>query len=596
MVPFRVQLVDISHKLLRFDIFTSIFVKILCIWNIILGLYQVALECGHSQVPVPKLHKEKCEQDQQPLQSALPPKDEYLVGIQSRQTLVIEDNSSLLTPLTIEESEWKETFQMKKQLESTTDTILEGETLISQVTLLLGTTPSENTQIQHRNMPEDISDILGTTVYQRYVDTPLQTLDGIIVNQPKWFLPLAEEAKRIAKEIRIEKINEQWAGIPHEQLLNQSFNDQLNLIQILEQLAPLQLAKEHLPGDIIDILERLGKADNIPFNQLYYIAENCADRYYSKVIETFITLLKCQFMDHQLLLVNTTRSLKFLEDYVDWQAQIWKIFQKHQTIPDDILDLHFHIDNFKNGIETEFTFLKEATRKNVENFQLSLNLQQTYSASSCSHVNNIYNKLVELQWQLPHPNPHMNTGNVIQIEVPDFDPGIDEALPTSTDQHTNDPVTQGSVTPTLKSAEKVIECRTPAPSHQDIDTQEEDWPDAIPVEIPPQHDQQIEQSIPTQLTYWNLEPLKIPQLEDNSEGEQYHDLGIYLTHHNTFEASQCIHRDYRSRLLMLDDDKYYQEVDRVYHTYGTPPAQDYRLTNQAPGPCQTTQELMQIFG
>ena len=101
--------------------------KILCIWNIILGLYRVARECGHSQVPVLKLHKEKCEQDQQPLQSALPLKDEYLVGIQTRQTLVIEDNSSLLTPLTIDEPEWKETFQMKKQLESTTDIILEGE-------------------------------------------------------------------------------------------------------------------------------------------------------------------------------------------------------------------------------------------------------------------------------------------------------------------------------------------------------------------------------------------------------------------------------------------------------------------------------------
>ena len=96
---------------------------------------------------------------------------------------------------------------------------------------LLGTTPSENTQIQHRSMPEDISDILGTRVYQKYVDTPLQTLDSIIVNQPKWFLPLTEEAKRIAQEIRIEKSNKQWAGIPHEQLLNQSFNDQLNSIQ-----------------------------------------------------------------------------------------------------------------------------------------------------------------------------------------------------------------------------------------------------------------------------------------------------------------------------------------------------------------------------
>ena len=68
----------------------------------------------------------------------------------------------------------------------------------------------------------------------------------------------------------------------------------------------------------------------------------------------------------------------------------------------------------------------------------------------------------------------MNTGSAIQIEVPDFDSDIDEVLPITTDQDTNDPVTQGSVTPTPKSVEKVIECRTPAPSHQDIDIQEVD--------------------------------------------------------------------------------------------------------------------------
>ena len=146
-------------------------------------------------------------------------------------------------------------------------------------------------------------------------------------------------------------------------------------------------------------MERLGKADNILFNQLYYIAENCADHYYSMVIETFIYILKCQFANYQLLLVNTAQSLKFLEEYVDHQVQIWNIFQKHQTIPDDIQDLHLHFDDFKNGIEKEFVFLKEATSKNVGNFQSSLSLQQTYSASLRSHVNNIYNKLAELQWQ-----------------------------------------------------------------------------------------------------------------------------------------------------------------------------------------------------
>ena len=233
---------------------------------------------------------------------------------------------------------------------------------------------------------------MGTTAFQRYVETPIQTLDGIIVNQPKHFLPLAQEAGKITEEIRIKKINEQWAGIPREQLLNQSFNDQLNSIQILEQLAPLQLTKDHLPGDT-DILERLGKADNIPHNQLYYIAENCTDRYYSKVIETFMLLLKRQFSNRQLLLINTARSLKFLEEYADRQALIWEIFSKHQNIPDNISDLHLHIDDFKGNIQKEFSFLKEVTHKNIENFQASLSSQQTYLVALGSHINNIYHKI-----------------------------------------------------------------------------------------------------------------------------------------------------------------------------------------------------------
>ena len=156
-----------------------------------------------------KIKRDKRELNQQPLQSA-PLIDKYIMGIQTRQTLVLDDNSPLLTPLMIE----KAVFQPTKQPKSAEDITSEGETPVSQVTPLLGTTPSKNSQIQHRNTPDDISDILGTRVYQGYVETPLQTLDGIIINQPKWFLPLAEEAKCIAEEIRIEKINEQWAGIP----------------------------------------------------------------------------------------------------------------------------------------------------------------------------------------------------------------------------------------------------------------------------------------------------------------------------------------------------------------------------------------------
>ena len=140
-------------------------------------------------------------------------------------------------------------------------------------------------------------------------------------------------------------------------------------------------------------------------------------------------LLKRQFADRQLL-INTARSLKFLEEYADRQALIWKIFSKHKNTPDDISDLHLHIDDFKINIQKEFNFLKEATRKNIENFQTSLNLQQTYSAALGSHINNIYHKISEIQQQLPHSTQHMNTGDIIQINTPEFDPDIDGGLPT----------------------------------------------------------------------------------------------------------------------------------------------------------------------
>ena len=371
--------------------------------------------------------------------------------------------------------------------------------------------------------------------------------------------------------------------------MNQSFNDQLNSIQILEQLAPLQLTKEHLPSDIIDILERLGKADHIAHNQLYYIAENCADRYYSKVIETFMALLKWQFTDRQLLLVNTTRSLKFLEKYTNRQALIWQIFRKHENIPDDINDLHLHIDDFKTNIKKEFNFLKEATCKNVENFQTSLNLQQTYSVALCSHVNNIYHKISEIQWQLPHSTQLMNTGDIIQINTPDFDPDIDEGL--CTQEHKK---AQGSGGITRQSFEKSNEREAPASLQQHVE--EVDWPDTIPVKIPPQPDQDIEQNTPGLPTRCETNPIEIPQLESNLDEEegQFEDLQTYLTHHNTYQESQNICKEYRKRLLDLNDDRYYQEIDHAYEMYG--PTGDHKPVNhQAPGPRCTTQELIQAF-
>ena len=170
-----------------------------------------------------------------------------------------------------------------------------------------------------------------------------------------------------------------------------------------------------------------------------------------------MALLKQQFADRQLLLVNMARSLKFLEEYADRQVLIWPIFRKYENIPDDIHDLHLHIDDFKTTIEKEFKFLEETTRKNVENFQTSLNLQQTYSLALCSHINNIYHKILEIQQQLSHSTQHMNTSDVIQIEAPDFDPDIDEGLSTQEHQEA-----QGSAAIIQQSIDKSNKRKAPA--------------------------------------------------------------------------------------------------------------------------------------
>ena len=123
-----------------------------------------------------------------------------------------------------------------------------------------------------------------------------------------------------------------------------------------------------------------------------------------------------------------------------------------------------------------------------------------------------------------------------------------------------------------------------------------DWLDAIPVEILPQLDQDIEENIPVLPTRCETNHNEIPQLEsdlDKGEG-QFEDLQTYLTHHNTYQENQNIHKEYQKRLLDLNNDRYFREIDCVYKTYG--PTRDHIPINQAPGPRHMTQELIQTFG
>ena len=245
-------------------------------------------------------------------------------------------------------------------------------------------------------------------------------------------------------------------------------------MQILEQLAPLELAKQHLPADIIDILKCLRKANNVPFNQLYYIAENCVDRYYSKVIETFVSIIKRQFADRLTLLVNTAHSLKFLEEYSDRQVQIWKIYRIKS-----IEDLHHHFDCFKTSLKTKFKHLKEAISHNVQNIQTSLSVQQTYSSTLCSQVNNIYSKLSELQKHIQHHYMYLHQGDTVQIEAPEFYPDIDGDSPVSTDEKHEIVPVQGTLATIPETSEPEDDNSiAPGTNTDQQNYQETNWPDA----------------------------------------------------------------------------------------------------------------------
>ena len=178
----------------------------------------------------------------------------------------------------------------------------------------------------------------------------------------------------------------QQPGIPVEQLLNNSFTEQLNCIQSLQQITPLQAAKDHLPKDIITILERLGKVDNMPFDKLYYLAENCADRYYTSVIKTLVEIIKQSTTDRQIALVNMARVLKYLEDFGQRQSQLFTVLEKY----------HLLLDNLEN-LQSQFGFLKQAISKNVEHLQQAINMQQTCTATICTGSNNILLHIMKLE-------------------------------------------------------------------------------------------------------------------------------------------------------------------------------------------------------
>ena len=163
-------------------------------------------------------------------------------------------------------------------------------------------------QVEVSNPPHSsLAELFYNTTRIANTPTPIQPVE------PAPFQPVEPVIGLTPEE---QRRREKDPNLTLDELLGlSSCEDQLNCIQSLQQIAPLHSTKDHLPKDIITILERLGKVENTPFDKLYYLAENCADRYYTSVIKTFIKIIKWNATDRQIVLVNTTRALKYLEDF-----------------------------------------------------------------------------------------------------------------------------------------------------------------------------------------------------------------------------------------------------------------------------------------
>ena len=90
---------------------------------------------------------------------------------------------------------------------------------------------------------------------------------------------------------------------------------------------------------------------------------------------------------------------------------------------------------------------------------------------------------------------------------------------------------------------------------------------------------------------------EIPQFESDiteEEEGQFEYIQTYLDHHNTYQESQNICKEYTKRLLDLDDERYYRDIDHMYDTYTQDQA--HIPVIQTPAPHRMMQKLVHTYG
>ena len=162
--------------------------------------------------------------------------------------------------------------------------------------------------------------------------------------------------------------------------------------------------------------------------------------------------------------------------------------------------------------------------------------------------------------------PHQS--DTVQINAPEYDPDIERDNQPNTDkkhatvsiQGTLEMIPESSI---LEDDNSIAPENNMAPQNQ----QETNWPDAPAIQIPgvssTTSDQPPEVMYNRRQVQPSTENLKIPELEDDSDQDQFADLDTFMTHHNTHHASEQIQQEYSAILQNLSDNEYYTEINRA---------------------------------
>ena len=231
--------------------------------------------------------------------------------------------------------------------------------------------------------------------------------------------------------------------------------------------------------------------------------------------------------------------------------------------------------------------------RNVQNIHTSLNIQQTYSSTLCTHVNNIYNRLSELEKQIQHHCMYSHQTDTVQINAPEYNLDVDgDNQPNIHNSRVTISIQRTLNTPQESSILEDDNSTAPDNITTSQNQQETDWPEAPTIQILGISSTTSDQPPEVMYNRCQIQPsstdLEIPELEEDSDQDQFADPDNLITHHNTHQESE-----------------YYTKIDKTaklqYHKqvspYDRPTCRQVSPRPQQAGTSQrSTEELKQLFG